>query len=430
MNQFKVNCIQEGGINPHSKSVLLRKFPKMSAKIVGKLKPHEFYSLTKAPSHWVHYYSLSNHLVIRKKDFNLGYTNVCGIFIVKSSNIQRYEDAALFYSFPLSIIFGFLLILLFVKSYLSSIKSKCLELEEQEIQRNNQELEICNIEQRYNIKLKEYQNIIETLDSKNKIFEQSIERENKRFNLERKNMEKAILDLKSKNKNLYIKQNDINQSVEKEKKKIEAEFYEQARKEIDITYRENMNEMKKSTLILEKKYIEAKKKAKILGVDLDDSNIDGLVKGRFFELFAATIWDEDNRVHIEDWTPDKGINEKIYVKSNGNPDFLVSFQDLQKLVAIECKFRSKFKEGTFTNLGSDKSITRYKKYQIEKNVRVYILFGINGNPQHPDDLYLIPLDKIESIRIKDKYYQNMNTTKKLLRTFKINKSTLINKMTP
>ena len=62
-----------------------------------------------------------------------------------------------------------------------------------------------------------------------------------------------------------------------------------------------------------------------MGVDLEGSNIDGLVKGRLFELFAANIWNEDNDTTIEDWTSDKGIFEGVYVKSNGNPDFLLSF---------------------------------------------------------------------------------------------------------
>jgi len=115
-------------------------------------------------------------------------------------------------------------------------------------------------------------------------------------------------------------------------------------------------------------------------------------------------------------------------QSNGNPDFLILSLRVKKKVAIECKFRSKFNTQGFTYLGTNSSINRYKNYARSEQIDVYILLGINGEPKNPDDLYLIPLNKVESIRTKDKYYNNLNTTKKRLSTFKIEKDTLVTKI--
>ena len=258
------------------------------------------------------------------------------------------------------------------------------------------------------------------------------------------NKEMNILNLKNKNKNLENKLNlkerefiDLKDNhlvektsveTEKQKKKIEKEFYQLAKKEIYTNYKNNMDEMIETTLDLEKKYNSAVEKAFVLGVDLKDSNIDGLVKGRKFELFSATIWNNDKRTLIEDWTLDKGFNEKIYIKSNGNPDFSILQNDSYKRVAIECKYRSKFNNKVFTNLGNEKSIKRYNVFQREKNIDVFILLGIEGSSDNPNCLYLIPLKNIEEVRVVDKFYDNFNTTSNKLRKFKVNKNNLIDKM--
>jgi len=64
-------CIEAGGINPYNKSVSLRKLPKLSSDIVGKLKPKIFHTLALSSSTYIHYYVLKEGLHIRKKDFIL-----------------------------------------------------------------------------------------------------------------------------------------------------------------------------------------------------------------------------------------------------------------------------------------------------------------------------------------------------------------------
>jgi len=425
INQFKSKCIQIGGINHSSVVVSLRKIPKISSKVVDTLDVGEFMSLDKPHSTWKHYYSLSNHLVVRKKDFTLGYSKICNIFIVKTEILEIYMKLIMLYSLPIVILMGLLLIGLLVNGYISKIYIKLEGLKQIEDMQIKKEQDL-KTELNYRNEIKEKDKIIASLEDKNNEAKKLIINTNKNFTQKINDREDEIVDLKNKNMQLNKKSS---LEIKEYKKKIEEEFYRQAKEEIDVIYKNDIEEMKKTTSTLEKKYEKAKEDANILGVDLNDSNIDGLVKGRLFELFCATIWNDDNKTVIGDWTPDKGINENIYVASNGNPDFLIFFSDLEKKVAIECKFRSKFKSG-FTNLGSNKSIDRYSRYKIRSTIDVYILLGIEGDPKKPDNLYLIPLDKVEFIRTIDKFHDNLNTTKKRLSRFLIEKNTLVEKMIP
>lgn len=223
-------------------------------------------------------------------------------------------------------------------------------------------------------------------------------------------------------------------SREDEKKEYEKEvndfFYCNIQREAAILTAafQNMAEMEKTILSLKEKYKDAEKKASILGVNLNDSKIDNLVKGRLFELFSATIWSEDYRTEIDDWTPDKGFNEKIFIKSNGNPDFVVSFMGSRKVVAVECKFRSRFKDGVFVDIAKKDIINRYKKYEVEKNIIVFILLGVGGSAELPNSLYLLPLSKLDAIKHINPIYFDFSTTKTKLIPYKVNKNSLIDRL--
>ena len=129
---------------------------------------------------------------------------------------------------------------------------------------------------------------------------------------------------------------------------------------------------------------------------------------------------------------DKGFNEKIYVKSNGNPDFIVSHMETGQVVAVECKFRSRFSkdkkshEAVFTHFGEEKKINRYWKYQTEKEIAVFILLGVGGLAEQPDNLYLLTLDDINAIKTKDNdRFDNVRTVRKRLEPYKISEYELI-----
>jgi hypothetical protein len=270
-------------------------------------------------------------------------------------------------------------------------------------------------------------NAIEPLESVHYMKPQSSGNEELNHQVAMKYLESLTIDQEqeeSREIEAYISREDEKKEHEKE---VEAFFYHKAKKELDTltaTYQNNVAEMARTIFSLKEKYNDAEKKAAILGVDLNDSNIDNLVKGRLFELFAAKTWDGDYRTEIDDWTPDKGFNENIFIKSNGNPDFVVSFIDSRKVVAVECKYRSRFNQAVFVNFGEEKIINRYKKYEAEKNITVFILLGVGGVAEQPENLYLLTLDEIDKIKHIDKY-ENVSTTRKKIDPYEISKNRII-----
>jgi hypothetical protein len=92
-----------------------------------------------------------------------------------------------------------------------------------------------------------------------------------------------------------------------------------------------------------------------------------------------------------------------------SPDLEVEFREGGKKVifAIECKYRSKTNNG-FIELGQEYQIRNYKNFAFEKKIAVFITLGIGGKANNPEELYLIPLEKINNNHIHldaIKYYK-------------------------
>ena len=400
VHYFKSACVKEGGINPRQVEVSLRKRPNISSKTVTTLGAGDFANLTEPERKWNYFYSVNHRLAVQKKNFKLGYSRVFGIFVLKTKQLKFYEkqtDAfAPYFIISLSVLLFFFSLARFKKRHQKNDSSHSYNAKEplESVYYTKPQLS-SNRELTSQVTM-EY---VEPLP---------IDQEQEEF--------RAI--------EAYIFREDEKEELKKE---VEAFFYHKAKKElatITAAYQNNMAEMARTIFSLKEKYNDAEKKAAILGVDLNDSNIDNLVKGRLFELFTATIWDGDYRTEIDDWTPDKGFNENIYIKSNGNPDFVVSFMDSSKVVAVECKFRSRFKEAVFVDFGKEKSIKRYKKYEAEKNMTVFILLGVGGVAEQPENLYLLTLSELDEIKHIDGF-DNIATTQKKIDPYEISKNRLI-----
>ncbi len=231
-------------------------------------------------------------------------------------------------------------------------------------------------------------------------------------------------------------------TIDQKKQEIEAEFIHENAEELNTVYKSDdphrdMELMRKAIERLKDKYEEAKRKAMVFGIDLEDSKIDSLVKGRQFELFAASIWHNDNRTTIEDWTPDKGIHEGIYIRSNGNPDFTISIHRNgdTKIVAVECKYRGRYyynqeKRTRYLLLDESRKINRYKNFQDESGFDVYLLLGVTGDSSQPESLYLLNIDDVIFIKHDHQYYEKeyYSIEKHKLNRYIINKHELVDRL--
>jgi hypothetical protein len=61
--------------------------------------------------------------------------------------------------------------------------------------------------------------------------------------------------------------------------------------------------------------------------------------------------------------------------------------------AVECKWREKFRDGKIERADEDQ-IRRYINFQSSKNITVFVVIGVGGEPGSPEKVYVTPLDEI------------------------------------
>lgn len=102
---------------------------------------------------------------------------------------------------------------------------------------------------------------------------------------------------------------------------------------------------------------------------------------------------------FKSWRSDK-LTETHIPESNSYPDleFQYRYYKYKSDFAIECKYRSNF-VGGYVEICKPEKLRFYKQFQEEKNMDVYIMLGVGGEPTLPKDLFLIPLSKINSPKL-------------------------------
>jgi hypothetical protein len=117
--------------------------------------------------------------------------------------------------------------------------------------------------------------------------------------------------------------------------------------------------------------------------------------GDDFEKFIVQKFDK-KYFKIKEWAGDKYVNG-IYAETTQNPDILFEFRykEAIRLFSVECKWRKKlYKNGV--EFAKESQLARYRKFESEKNIPVFIAIGISGEASSPEHLYIIPLKNIQS----------------------------------
>lgn len=133
-----------------------------------------------------------------------------------------------------------------------------------------------------------------------------------------------------------------------------------------------------------------------LGEEAETEIIDqNAKKGLDFEKFIAKKLNKEY-FSIKQWAGDKYV-DGIYSEKTTEPDLIIEFShyDYKKVFAVECKYRSKVVDGKIV-ISYEGQLKRYRKFEKEKEIDVYIALGIGGVASKPDELYLIPLSKLSS----------------------------------
>ena len=121
-------------------------------------------------------------------------------------------------------------------------------------------------------------------------------------------------------------------------------------------------------------------------------------KGYLFERyieqkFPKTEW------AVVTYTRDSHKRLQRFVESDGNPDFVFRKISSNYVIAVECKYRSKYWDNTKLGKGigwETRLSERYGEYSRRQNVPVYLAIGIGGNPKSPAVVSFIPLEIVQN----------------------------------
>lgn len=121
-------------------------------------------------------------------------------------------------------------------------------------------------------------------------------------------------------------------------------------------------------------------------------------KGHLFEGYVLNKFPDSEWIVVNS-TKDLHKKFRRFVETDGDPDFVFRNRATGNEVAIECKYRSQYAEGSRGDIG-----LWWKKWQGERYIRyshqnnnkpVYIAFGISGNPISPEVVAYVPLGVIQ-----------------------------------
>lgn len=168
-------------------------------------------------------------------------------------------------------------------------------------------------------------------------------------------------------------------------------------------------ELKEITPQTDAKY-ESKAKEVIAEMNLKISN-ESLEhqKGTTFEKYIVEKFNQGYFKLIE-WRSDK-FHKGIYAASNKLPDLEYSFEVVNSKTpfAIECKWRSVFINEKI-EWAKSYQFDNYRNYQKQKNIKVFVIIGVGGEPENPESIYVVPLSKINSIFLFKKELEKYRRT--------------------
>jgi len=120
------------------------------------------------------------------------------------------------------------------------------------------------------------------------------------------------------------------------------------------------------------------------------------LKGREFEDYVLELFNlhDDNGFVLKEWQGDKTLGD-ICPESNRHPDFVFDYQG--KGFAVECKWRVKLSPNMEKDLFPADKIAIYQQFSTERDIPVFIVLGVGGEPSNPDLLYNIPLSEVPSV---------------------------------
>ena len=141
---------------------------------------------------------------------------------------------------------------------------------------------------------------------------------------------------------------------------------------------------------------EAKSRIEQSEEDSETEIIDHIKKsGDDFEKFVVKKFNP-KYFNVVEWAGDKYI-DGIYADTTLHPDLLMELKlkSGNEFFYVECKWRKGF-NGEIVQFARMDQFERYKQFEKEKNIPVFITLGIGGKAGNPETMYNLPLRFMDS----------------------------------
>ncbi|ABO35585.1 hypothetical protein MmarC5_1287 [Methanococcus maripaludis C5] len=117
-------------------------------------------------------------------------------------------------------------------------------------------------------------------------------------------------------------------------------------------------------------------------------------KGKAFELYCLDIFPE-NEFDLLEMTHNPNSANGRFVESDLNPDLKFRDKKTNVIFSVECKYRSNLFKGAFKWAKYKDQADRYREYETENNIPVFIAMGLGGTPDDPEQMFIMPLKEIK-----------------------------------
>jgi len=128
---------------------------------------------------------------------------------------------------------------------------------------------------------------------------------------------------------------------------------------------------------------------------IEDSR-ENKAKGDAFERYVVKNFNT-KYFTLQEWRGDKQV-DGVYAVSNHYPDLEVTFnlksKSIHETFAIECKWRKNYYKNGI-QWAHNYQIKNYKEFSQRLHMPVFVVIGVGGEPDKPEELFVIPLSQIQ-----------------------------------
>ena len=89
------------------------------------------------------------------------------------------------------------------------------------------------------------------------------------------------------------------------------------------------------------------------------------------------------------------------------PIFEFQLKNIKYTFAIECKWRQNYYKSGI-NWAKKIQVERYNNYASDRNIPIFIIIGVNGTPDNPNEIFIVPLKAMKFGFVKTEYLKKFN----------------------